>query len=199
MPSCFDGLPLSLLLYGFFEFYAVRFPFGTHAVSIKRGEISLSKLAAKKVNFFLSIEDPFETYDSFCPHDLGSPANAYGSAAIKNCLQDGEKHLRMLLCSDKFSGGDTLWPKPAFIEPEPTRSNAKRSGFKRFEAPLAFISDTVDPNATIEVKPIVQTIDVVERNNHRRNYGRVRSGRGRGRGRYGRGRYDRTRVERAPN
>ena len=43
-----DEIPLSLLLYGFFEFYSSRFPFGTHAVSIKRGNISLSKLATKK-------------------------------------------------------------------------------------------------------------------------------------------------------
>ena len=82
MPSEFDGLSLSLLLYGFFEFYASRFPFGTRAVSIKRANVSLSKLAAKKVNSFLSIEDPFETYDSYCPHDLGSPANDYGSAKM---------------------------------------------------------------------------------------------------------------------
>ena len=200
VPSDFGGLPVSLLLYGFFEFYGCRFPSGTHAVSIKRGEISLSKLATKKMSIFLSIEDPFETYDSFCPHDLGSPANAYGSAAIKKCLQEGEKHLRRLLSSEK-SEGEKLWPTPGFVEPEPTRNNAKRSGFKRFDLPTGVVSDKIDPNMTLQGQPIVHTIDVQQRDNNRPKNRRSRSGRGRGRGggRYGRTQYDRTRIERAPN
>ena len=138
MPSEFDELPLSLLLYGFFEFYNSRFPYGTHAVSIRRANISLSKLTTKKVDGFLSIEDPFETYDSFCPHDLASSANAYGSTKIRKCLRDAEQHLRMVLCSEKASE-EGLWPKPPFVEPEPTRNNAKKSGFKRFEPPKTTI------------------------------------------------------------
>jgi DNA polymerase sigma len=137
MPNEFDELPLSILLYGFFEFYSSRFPFGTHAVSIKRGNISLSKLSTRKIGLFFSIEDPFETYDSHCPHDLGTPANEYGSKKIMDCFRNAEDHLRNNLCSDKKPTDDRLWPKPEFVEPEPTRSNARRSksGFKRFERP----------------------------------------------------------------
>eukprot|EP00536_Pseudo-nitzschia_multiseries_P014864 jgi/Psemu1/216123/e_gw1.778.45.1 len=135
LPSDFEEVPLSLLLYGFFEFYSKRFPFGTHAVSIKRANLNLSKLATRKASLFFSIEDPFETYDSHCPHDLGSTANDYGSKKIMDCLSDAEDYLRKLLCSEKSHDGK-LWPSPPFVEPEPTRRNAKKSGFKRFERPL---------------------------------------------------------------
>ena len=137
MPREFDELPLSILLYGFFEFYSSRFPFGTHAVSIKRGNISLSKLSTRKIGLFFSIEDPFETYDSHCPHDLGTPANEYGSKKIMDCFRDAEDYLRNILWSDKNPTDDRLWPKP-----EPTRSNARKSksGFKRFERPLSNIN-----------------------------------------------------------
>ena len=199
MPSEFAGLPLSLLLYGFFEFYGLRFPFGTHAVSIKRASICLSKLATKKINFFLSIEDPFETYDSFCPHDLGSPANAFGSTKIRNCLQDAEEHLRMILCSGE-EPGDRLWPKPPFVEPEPTRNNAKRSGFKRFEPPMAVIADDPDSNYSNLDKPIGHATNDVEGDQHRHKHNHFQAGGGRGRGksRSRRGRYDRSKDIRAP-
>jgi len=185
MPSEFDGLSLSLLLYGFFEFYASRFPFGTRAVSIKRANVSLSKLAAKKVNSFLSIEDPFETYDSYCPHDLGSPANDYGSAKMMNCLRDAEEYLRMVLCSEKVSEGK-LWPKPPFVEPEPTRNNAKKTGFKRFEPPIVLRNDNPHSNINNDDKPFVPTVTTANANHMRQNNRWVRGGRGRGRGRYGR-------------
>jgi len=139
-PPDFEEMPMSLLLYGFFEFYSTRFPFGTHAVSIKRANISLSKLATRKPSLFFSIEDPFETYDSYCPHDLGSTVNEYGSKKIMDCLHDAEDYLRKLLCSEKSHDGK-LWPSPPFVEPEPTRRNAKKSGFKHFERPLTIAYD----------------------------------------------------------
>ena len=142
MPREFDELPLSILLYGFFEFYSSRFPLGTHAVSIKRGNISLSKLSTRKIGLFFSIEDPFETYDSHCPHDLGTPANEYGSRKIMDCFRDAEDYLRNILWSDKNPTDDRLWPKPESTRRELTRSNARKSksGFKRFERPLSNIN-----------------------------------------------------------
>ena len=74
MPSELDELPMPALLYGFFEFYGFRFPW-TFAVSIKQGDIVVPKVATRKVCAFYSIEDPFESYDSHCPHDLGTPCS----------------------------------------------------------------------------------------------------------------------------
>ena len=178
MPSEFAELPLSLLLYGFFEFYSLRFPFGTHAVSIRRGNISQSKLATRKVNSFLSIEDPFETYDSYCPHDLGTPANVYGFTKIRNCLRDAEEHLRMVLSSKKDN--ERLWPDPPFVEPEPTRNNAKKSSFKRFERHMLVVNDSKDSVAENKNNPTKHTVNGTKPNNDRkkRNHRHVTRGRG---------------------
>jgi len=166
IPSELDDLPSSLLLYGFFEFYSLRFPYGTHAVSIKRGNISLSKLSTRKINAFLSIEDPFETYDSHCPHDLGTPANAYGSTKIRNCLRDAEEHLRMVLCSTKTHEG-RLWPEPPFVEPEPSRNNARKSSFKRFERPISFANNNCDYINVAQDSPATHTTKSNKSNHNR--------------------------------
>mmetsp|Transcript_10381 Transcript_10381/g.25119 ORF Transcript_10381/g.25119 Transcript_10381/m.25119 type:complete len:822 (-) Transcript_10381:2015-4480(-) len=194
MPSEFDELPLSLLLYGFFEFYSFRFPFGTHAVSIRRGNISQSKLATRKVNSFLSIEDPFETYDSYCPHDLGTPANAYGFKKIRNCLRDAEEHLRMVLSSKK-DNQKRLWPDPPFVEPEPTRNNGKKSSFKRFERQMLALNDGNDPVAENANNPNRHTVNGMKANRdrqkcHPRHVARGRTPR--------RSRNDRTKAKRVP-
>ncbi|KAL3938728.1 MAG: hypothetical protein SGBAC_006422 [Bacillariaceae sp.] len=87
---------VSLLLYGFFEFYSSRFPGAFCSASIRRGDLSLSRLSGK-MSSFLSIEDPFELYDSWKPHDLGSHASDTGAEKIFRCLKDGEKQIRELL------------------------------------------------------------------------------------------------------
>mmetsp|Transcript_33457 Transcript_33457/g.36000 ORF Transcript_33457/g.36000 Transcript_33457/m.36000 type:complete len:783 (+) Transcript_33457:98-2446(+) len=148
MPGEFDDMPLSVLLYGLFEFYSSRFPFGTHAVSIKKGDISLSKLTTRKVGVFFSIEDPFETYDSYCPHDLGTPVNEYASEKIRECLYEAEDHLKNLLCFDKHID-EGLWPEPKFVNPEPTNRNARKSVFKRFQLPLLIYNDARGEKPTI--------------------------------------------------
>ena len=184
MPPEFDKLPLTLLLYGFFEFYSSRFPYGTHAVSIRRGNISLSKLATRKVNlFFFSIEDPFETYDSHCPHDLGIPANEYGSMKIRNCLRDAEDFLRKVLCSEK-ANEKRLWPNPPFVEPEPTRSNAKKSGFRHFERPLPITNGVRASNIYHHDKPRMLNINA-NQNMQKSHQGRSNKNRNAGRGRNG--------------
>lgn len=55
-PAEYAIMPVSLLLYGFFEFYSQRFPLAMKSVSIKTGNLSLSKLAFRKVSIFFSIE-----------------------------------------------------------------------------------------------------------------------------------------------
>ncbi|KAL3912512.1 MAG: hypothetical protein SGILL_006851 [Bacillariaceae sp.] len=131
MPSELDKVPLPALLYGFFEFFGFRFPW-TFAVSIKQGDISVSKLATRKVCSFYSIEDPFETYDSHCPHDLCTPCSEIGSIYITQCLRDGESYLRNLL-SDENANKEKLWSDTPALEPEAKTVNTKQKQvWKRF-------------------------------------------------------------------
>jgi senataxin/terminal uridylyltransferase len=134
MPSELDYVPLPALLYGFFEFYGFRFPW-TSAVSIKQGDIVVSKLATGKVCAFFSIEDPFETYDSHCPHDLGTPCSENGSSYIMHCLRDAERHLKGVLSGDG-ANTEKLWPKGPALEPEPKAVNTKQQQvWKSFDNP----------------------------------------------------------------
>lgn len=107
-PTHLSDTPICVLLYGFFEFYSRRFPSGLRVVSIKEGAIHKLKLDSKKAALFFSIEDPFETYDSHCPHDLSAPASETGIREMMEYFSDAEIHLRDILV-----GGDSpfqLWP-----------------------------------------------------------------------------------------
>jgi hypothetical protein len=130
MPNEFDGLPVSTLLYGFFEFYGRRFPTATFAISIKKGDISVPKRTFKKVSNFYCIEDPFETFESHCPHDLGTPAGDNGAIYIMKLMCEAEAHLRDILCGKSKS--ERLWPDPPFAEPEASRQGNRTPNFKRF-------------------------------------------------------------------
>jgi hypothetical protein len=145
MPQEFEEVSIPALLYGFYEFYGFRFPW-TFAVSIKQGSIRLPKLSTRKVCCFFSIEDPFETYDSHCPHDLGTPTNESGSDFLITYLRDAESHL-----FDIISKGDVdeqkLWPDPPIFEPEPLNCTGNKQIWKRFEDPVK-ISDHDKGNNT---------------------------------------------------
>jgi hypothetical protein len=142
-PAEFQDLPVSALLYGFFEFYSCRFPSATFAVSIKEGSIKILKSNQRKLNLFFSIEDPFETFDSHTPHDLGTPAGEKGARDIIKFLHEAEMHLRKLLCGVMESF--TLWPAPPFLEPQPAGKNAKNPKFTRFQQKLDDGRNTASP------------------------------------------------------
>lgn len=92
------------LLYGFFHFYATDFTRSVSMLSMKRGkEEILPKTAFRKCSAFFCIEDPFETFDSHMPHDLGIPVNEVQCPRILSLLQSSEEHLRFLLLG---SGND---------------------------------------------------------------------------------------------
>lgn len=130
-PLEYDKMPVSILLYGFFEFYSHRFPLALRSISIKRGDLSMPKLVFRKASLFFSIEDCFETYDSHCPHDLGTPAADNGLRAILEYLADGETQLQGLLLG-KVENEDTFWPstnpdveQKSKAKPEPNRNRNK--------------------------------------------------------------------------
>ena len=129
-PAELDDVSVSELVYGFFEFYSQRFPSAIYAVSIRRGKTSLPRMESRKKSLFICIEDPFETFDSYCSHDLGSHATEVGVKDISQYLKDAEEHLRELLLGGSFEGG--LWPAPPFLDPQPSRRN-KNAQFRRFE------------------------------------------------------------------
>ena len=121
-PDVFGNKPHSCtaLLYGFFHFYATDFARPVSMLSIKRGrEEILPKTVFRKCSAFFCIEDPFETFDSHMPHDLGIPVNEVQCPRILALLQNSEEHLRFLLLGsgndDDVSNSDeklemTPWP-----------------------------------------------------------------------------------------
>jgi hypothetical protein len=113
VPKELKDLPLSVLVHGFFHFYAHYFPKSLYAASIRVGEISIPKTTITKANLcFFCIEDPFETFDSHYPHDLGAPANEKGQELIYNLIADNEAFLRGVLLGKADSVDGALWELP---------------------------------------------------------------------------------------
>lgn len=135
-PERFGMEPLSntALLYGFFNFYAIGFVGTVSMVSIKRGnEEILPKTVFRKCSPFFCIEDPFETFDSHMPHDLGIPVNELQTKRIFLLIQSAEEHLRTHLLGQDDSDGEefsSLWPWPP-VEPEQTNNQGKQGGRDR--------------------------------------------------------------------
>lgn len=112
-PAALHGLSVTSLLSGFFDFYAFDFPVAIYMVSIKRGQEGFSpKTVFARRSLFLCIEDPFETYDSHVPHDLGTPANEPNMVKIVQCFQESAVYLRDLLLTKSAEAIDGLWPEP---------------------------------------------------------------------------------------
>ena len=120
---------VSLLLYGFFRFYSHEFPIHMYLISIKRGgEARIPKtMFPDRASLHLCIEDPFETYDSHFPHDLGRPADEAGSILISRCFQNSEKHLRHILFGEDTTPVEELWPITKIAKDVSGRSRRNRN------------------------------------------------------------------------
>jgi hypothetical protein len=126
---------VGVLLYGFFNFYSCVFPDETVAPSIRFGKISLQKTALHSTSklWRLSIEDPFETCNSHCPHDLGCHVNEDGRKRMNKALVGAknsfEKFLGMpseeLLHEDQQVGGDGTISHFLSLWLGPSKSNLK--------------------------------------------------------------------------
>lgn len=105
-PSRFTNTTMPELLFGFFSFYSEVFPRDTVAASIRVGDFSTHKAAFSKSSklWRMCVEDPFETWDSHCPHDLGSHVNEYGQQRILDCFRSGLHDLRSILEDNDRSG-----------------------------------------------------------------------------------------------
>ena len=109
-PEELATVSVSALLYGFFRFYASQFPFNLYLISIKRAEEGfLPKTVFRRCSRGLVIEDPFETYDSHCPHNLGGHASDSGMLKIIECFRKAEEHLQKAFSHDR-TGIASLWP-----------------------------------------------------------------------------------------
>ena len=84
-------LSVSHLFCGFLVFYAKVFPRDLCAASIRRGRCDLQKTAFSRSSrlWRTCIEDPFETYNSHFPHDLGMHADERGQQRIDIALSSG--------------------------------------------------------------------------------------------------------------
>lgn len=116
-PEEFKETPVTLLLYGFFHFYAKQFPRTLYAVSIREGGVTLPRSTFEKAILSnLCIEDPFETHCSHFPHDLGRPANENGHRAISNVFVDAETYLRGVLEGSDHAAEHSFWRLSAVAE-----------------------------------------------------------------------------------
>lgn len=100
-PPKFSDVPSCFLLYGFWNFYANYFPFQSTAVSIRLGKCMLQKTVFQSARLWrLCIEDPFETHDSHCPHDLGTHLSQRGQEIVMNELKDVTSLMSRMLASN---------------------------------------------------------------------------------------------------
>ena len=102
-PEQFKSTPVSAFLAGFFLFYARHFPHETTAVSIRLGNLSLQKTVFKSSRLWrIVVEDPFETHDSPCPHDLGTPLNDHGNIKVTKALHEAADRMEKMYidCAD---------------------------------------------------------------------------------------------------
>jgi len=100
---------LGSLLYGFFHFYSSVFPDNTVAASIRFGKITLQKTVLHDTSkiWRICIEDPFETCNSHCPHDLGCHVKEDGQITITHRLRQATNELGALMQQQK-SGDDNV-------------------------------------------------------------------------------------------
>ena len=94
-----NQMPLSIILHGFFHFYAHEFPRDHFAVSIRVGTVSLLKsTCASAKPLFYCIEDPFRVFDSPEAHDLSRPvSHIQHQEQTIQALMHGEAYFRRLL------------------------------------------------------------------------------------------------------
>lgn len=100
-PDKFLGVPTSFLLSGFFTFYASHFSYQSTAVSIRLGKCILQKTVFQSARLWrMCIEDPFETHDSHCPHDLGTHLSQRGQAIVLNELKNAAEQMSTMFASN---------------------------------------------------------------------------------------------------
>lgn len=79
---------------------------------------------------FFCIEDPFETFESHCPHDLGGPVNAEGQKEILFLLSDSAKKLQSFLTNQQNDGDEPLGPCPMNLYGTNAKDNNLQSNFR---------------------------------------------------------------------
>ncbi|KAL7548878.1 hypothetical protein ACHAWF_012153 [Thalassiosira exigua] len=110
MPAYVNNANMAHLLYGFFHFYSDVFPRHTVAASCRFGKIQLQKTSLHQTSkvWRMCLEDPFETCDSHCPHDLGCHVNEDGQKRINELLMLARKDLGMILQIQKEMASDDI-------------------------------------------------------------------------------------------
>ena len=82
-----QNLPLSALFYGFLKFYSQYFPLCSTVVSIRTSDILPKTVFARSARLWrFCIEDPFETFESCRPHDLGMHISEIGQSCINHAF-----------------------------------------------------------------------------------------------------------------
>ena len=94
MPILGQNLSYDRLFAGFFQFYTELYPTAFYCVSIRRGR-DLPLLKKRSDGLFLCIEDPFETFDSAVPHDLGRHVDSAGAVRIADKMHRTKAELQL--------------------------------------------------------------------------------------------------------
>ena len=113
-------------------------------------------------------KDCFETYESHCPHDLGTPAGEDGARKIIDFLYNGKQHLEDILLG-KVESKNWLWPQPHLSDCQPSKQSKKRGGRSK---KLADQATGVNQNAG----------ETTAREDQRRNEAKAQTNRNRRRG-----------------
>lgn len=126
-PETIKDSAVSSLFYGFIRFYARDFPSCILLISVPCGPSkSLPRTLFSRIKPFWSIEDPFETHDSHCPHDLNH-ADERGAPKIWKAFHDTEVYLTTVWTACPRVP-ELLWPKVATPEPNKSRRGNGKGG-----------------------------------------------------------------------
>jgi len=129
-PEIFKDVSVTALIFGFFEFYSPgsrsdhSSPFLLLGLQQPSAGAQNPRTVFRKCTWFWAVEDPFETFNSHCPHDLASHADENGAARILRCLRRTHDVLKEAICNGEATAS-LEWPSCAIFEQKNDKQQQK--------------------------------------------------------------------------
>ncbi|GMH80109.1 hypothetical protein TL16_g08409 [Triparma laevis f. inornata] len=128
---------LATLVAGYFRFYTQHFDVLRGTVSISRGAQSgkyNKSVFPRSKSWRLSVEDPFETYDSVQPHDLGMVIGERGSDVMWEEL-DRAREITESSWTNLFNSSSTYFNGRKQFKKPATLTDSKKKAFAQTKRP----------------------------------------------------------------